>query len=743
MSAMIEKTQVRTLPVTGMSCASCAANVEKLLTSQNGVKSATVNYSNNKAYINYNPDLISPEKLRKEIQAIGYDLVIEEDSGEALDSKEKNRFRELKTKLIVAAVLSTPVFIISMFWHHSPQWLSFALFALTLPVVTFSGAEFYRNAWKQASRRIANMDTLVALGTGAAFLFSIFNTFFPAVLTQHGFYAHVYYEAAAVIITFLLAGRFLEERSKAKASAAIKKLMGLQPKTLTVLVDGNEKVIPMNAVNPGDIVILKPGEKTPVDGKVLKGETLVDESMISGEPLPVLKKKGDQVFTGTINQQGYLHIEATRVGSETVLAQIIAMVDRAQASKPPVQKIVDTIASIFVPIVIVLAMLTFLVWFFFGPNPSLTYAFITTISILIIACPCALGLATPTALVAGIGRGAENGILIRDTASLEMARKTEVLVLDKTGTLTEGKPGILKSWYHNENKMEDINQLLSAIESLSTHPLASAILDEVGQKDSKFYEPEEYENISGKGIRAKLQGKIWYAGNLALLEEAGVKIPDGLTAHKKQWLEEGHSLVFFADDKQVQAAFAITDAIKPDAANAVQSVRALGIEVVLLTGDNEASASKVALKTGIKNYKAGIMPEEKNVYIRKLQEEGKIVAMAGDGINDAAALAQANIGLAMASGSDIAMENAGITLMNSDPMSIVKALRLSKSTVRVIKQNLFWAFFYNIIAIPLAAGALHPITGILLDPMIAGAAMALSSVMVVTNSLRLRRMALT
>lgn len=730
---------IKTYPVTGMSCAGCATNVEKRLKNQEGVTSASVNYSNNSAYINFDPEVTSPEKLKKEIQAIGYDLILEEDAEPSLKAKEKSRFRELRLKLIIAAILTAPVFIISMFWHHGPTWLNYLMFVLTTPVIIFSGAEFYRIAWKQAKKRMANMDTLVALGTGAAFLFSIFNTFFPAVLTQHGFEAHVYYEAAAVIITFVLAGRFLEERSKAKASAAIKKLMGLQPKSLNVLRNGNEITIPIHAVHTGDIVILKPGEKVPVDGKVIKGETLIDESMISGEPIPVHKKKDDPVFAGTINQQGTLQIEATKVGSDTVLSQIIAMVERAQASKPPVQKLVDKIAGIFVPIVIVFALLTFLVWFFLGPDPSLTYAFITTISILIIACPCALGLATPTALVAGIGRGAENGILIRDAASLEMARKTEVLVLDKTGTLTEGKPGVVQSWYHDENKKEDINLLLSAIESLSTHPLASAILDEVGRKGSKFYEPEEYENISGKGIRAKLQGKTWYAGSLALLEEAGINIPDGLIANKNHWLEEGHSLVFFADEKQVQAGFAITDAIKSDAARTVQSIQQLGIGVVLLTGDNEASASKVSAKTGIKTYKAGIMPEEKNAYIRKLQEDGKIVAMAGDGINDAAALAQADIGLAMASGSDIAMESAGITLMNSDPMSIVKALKLSKSTVRVIKQNLFWAFFYNIIAIPLAAGALHPLTGLLLDPMIAGAAMALSSVMVVTNSLRLRK----
>ncbi len=740
---MADQIQIKTLPVTGMSCAGCAANIEKRLKNQEGVKSASVNYSNNSAYINYDPEFTSPEKLKKEIQAIGYDLIIEEETEGEPGVKQQSRFRELRSKLIVAAILTLPVFAISMFWHHSPHWVNYILLALTTPVVVYSGSEFYRIAWKQASHRMANMDTLIALGTGAAFLFSIFSTFFPAVLTQQGFEAHVYYEAAAVIITFILAGRYLEERAKSKASAAIKKLMGLQPKTLTIMVNGSEKTVPLHAVNTGDIVILKPGEKVPVDGKVTKGETLIDESMISGEPLPVHKKKDDPVFAGTMNQQGTLQIEATKVGSDTVLAQIIAMVERAQASKPPVQKLVDKIAGIFVPIVIVLALLTFLVWFFFGPDPSLTYAFITTISILIIACPCALGLATPTALVAGIGKGAENGILIRDAKSLELAMKTQVLVIDKTGTLTEGKPSVEQSWYHDESKKEDINLLLSAIESLSTHPLASAIMDKVGRKGSKYFEPEEYENISGKGIRAVIQGKKMFAGSMALLEENNIKATDELLQLIVQWKEEGYSLVFFADDSKALAAFAITDAIKEDAAKAILSIREMGIEVALLTGDNESSASKVAAKTGITVYKAGIMPEEKNAYIRKLQDQGKTVAMAGDGINDAAALAQADIGLAMASGSDIAMESAGITLMNSDPMSIVKALTLSKSTVRVIKQNLFWAFFYNIIAIPVAAGVLYPFTGILLDPMIAGAAMALSSVMVVTNSLRLRKMKLS
>ena len=737
---MQKEIAIKTYPVTGMSCAGCATNVEKRLKAQEGVTSASVNYSNNSAYINFDPEVTSPEKLRKEIQAIGYDLILEEDAEPSLKAKEKSRFTELRLKLIIAAILTTPVFVISMFWHHGPSWTNYLMFLLTTPVIIFSGAEFYRIAWKQASKRMANMDTLVALGTGAAFLFSIFNTFFPAILTQQGFEAHVYYEAAAVIITFILAGRFLEERSKAKASAAIKKLMGLQPKTLTILENGTEKIVPLHAVNTSEIVILKPGEKVPVDGKVIKGETLIDESMISGEPLPVHKHKGDQVFAGTINQQGTLQIEASKVGSATVLAQIIAMVERAQASKPPVQKLVDKIAGIFVPIVIVLALLTFLVWFFLGPDPSLTYAFITTISILIIACPCALGLATPTALVAGIGKGAENGILIRDAESLEMARKAEVLVLDKTGTLTAGKPGVMQSWYHDENQKEDVNLLLSAIEALSTHPLASAILDVTGRKGSKFYEPDEYENISGKGIRAVLQGKTYYAGSLALIEEKNTDMPEKLQGLSKEWLDEGFSIVVFTDHKKALAAFAVSDAIKPGSASAISAIRELGIRVVMLTGDNEASAAKVAGKTGIEEYKANIMPAGKNEFIKQLQQQGNIVAMAGDGINDAAALAQANIGLAMASGSDIAMESAGITLMNSDPLSIVKALKLSKSTVRVIKQNLFWAFFYNIIAIPLAAGALYPFTGLLLDPMIAGAAMALSSVMVVMNSLRLRKM---
>lgn len=740
---MPEIIKTKTLPVTGMSCAGCATNVEKRLKAQQGVEAASVNFSNNSAYINYDPEITSPEKLRKEIQAIGYDLVIEEETEAESGAKEQTRFRELRSKLIVAAILTLPVFAISMFWHHSPVWVNYLLLALTTPVVFYSGAEFYRIAWKQARHRMANMDTLIALGTGAAFLFSIFNTFFPMALLQQGFEPHVYYEAAAVIITFILAGRYLEERSKSKASAAIKKLMGLQPKTLTILDNGTEKSVPLHAVNTGDIVILKPGEKTPVDGVVLKGETLIDESMISGEPLPVQKTKGDKVFAGTINQQGTLQIEASKVGSDTVLAQIISMVEKAQASKPPVQKLVDKIAAIFVPVVMVLAAITFLVWFFVGPEPSLTYAFITTISILIIACPCALGLATPTALIAGIGKGAENGILIRDAASLETAVKTQVLVVDKTGTLTEGKPSVMQSWYHDENQKEDANLLLSAIESLSTHPLASAILDVTGRKGSKFYEPDEYENISGKGIRAVLQGKTYYAGSLALIEEKNIDLPEKLQGLSKGWLDEGFSIVVFSDHKHALAAFAVSDAIKPGAASAISAIRQLGIRVVLLTGDNEASAAKVAGKTGIEEYKANIMPAGKNEFIKQLQQQGNIVAMAGDGINDAAALAQANIGLAMASGSDIAMESAGITLMNSDPISILKALKLSKSTVRVIRQNLFWAFFYNIIAIPVAAGALYPFTGTLLDPMIAGAAMALSSVMVVTNSLRLRRMALT
>lgn len=725
-----------------MSCAGCAANVEKRLKSQPGVETASVNYSNNSAYINYNPEITNPEKLRKEIQAIGYDLVIADEPEVAETIKEKSRFRELRSKLIVAVILTTPVFAISMFWHHSPQWMNNVLLALTIPVVVYSGAEFYRIALKQASHRMANMDTLVAMGTGAAFLFSLFNTVFPEVLTKQGFDAHVYYEAAAVIITFVLAGRFLEERSKAKASAAIKKLMGLQPKTLTILQDGVEKMVPVHAVNPGDIVVLKPGEKVPVDGRVIKGETLIDESMISGEPIPVMKRKDDIVFSGTVNQQGMLQIKATKVGSETVLAQIIAMVERAQASKPPVQKLVDKIAGIFVPVVILLSIFTFIIWYFFGPDPSLTYAFITTISVLIIACPCALGLATPTALVAGIGRGAESGILIRDAESLEIARKTQVLVLDKTGTLTVGKPRVVKSWYLQENQKDDINMLISAIESLSTHPLAEAVLQEVGRMGSKFYEPENLENVSGKGIKAKINGIQYFIGSQDFASENVAIISSNAKSVCEQWLGEGNSLVIFADEKQIQAIFAVDDTVKATSAKAINAIHKLGIDVVMLTGDNETSAGKVAEATGIVQYRSGVMPENKNEFIKTLQENGKVVAMAGDGINDAAALALANIGIAMASGSDIAMESAGITLMNSDPLSIPKAFHLSKVTVRIIRQNLFWAFFYNVISIPIAAGLLFPFTGILLDPMIAGGAMAISSVMVVSNSLRLRKIRL-
>jgi Cu2+-exporting ATPase len=739
MSNIIE---TKTFPVTGMSCAGCVASVENRLKSREGVQSAAVNFSTNSAYVAYDPQKTSPERLKKEIQAIGYDLIVEEERNSGAATDERKRFGELKIKLIIAVIFSVPVFAFSMFWHHSPAWMNLVLLALTIPVVFYSGVEFYRNAWKQAIHRMANMDTLVALGTGAAFLFSVFNTFFPAVLQRHGLDAHVYYEAAAVIITFILAGRFLEERSKAKASSAIKKLMGLQPKTLTVVINGKENTVPIHDVNVGDLVILKPGEKIPVDATVIKGETLVDESMISGEPVPVLKKTGDKVFAGTINQQGSLVLRAEKVGSETVLARIIAMVEGAQASKPPVQKLVDKIAGIFVPIVIGLAMITFLAWLFIGPEPSLIYAFLTTISILIIACPCALGLATPTALVAGIGKAAENGILIRDAASLEMAFRTQVLVLDKTGTLTEGKPGVLHSWYADETLIDEVNSHLSSIESRSTHPLAGAIIAFIGKNNLPVHETGEFENISGKGIRAKVAGKTYFAGSRALLDENNVVIQTEVQDVLKRWLGEGYSTVLFADESRVLAAFAVSDAIKTSSPGAVKSIQKMRIDVVMLTGDHEISAKMVAEKTGIRQYKFNILPAEKNEFIRSLQQQGKIVAMAGDGINDAAALAQADIGLAMASGSDIAMESAGVTLMNSDPVSIFKAFKLSRMTVKIIRQNLFWAFFYNILAIPLAAGALYPFTGLLLDPMIAGAAMALSSVMVVTNSLRLRRVKL-
>ena len=713
--------------VTGMSCAVCAGSVESMISSLAGVTSASVNYAGANVYVVYNPEITTPEKFVKSVQSIGYDLIIEEeDLSEKLAEIELKHLQELKRKLFTAFLFTTPVFILSMFHFIHFAYMHWILMGFSLPVILFSGSGFYANAWKQAKYRMVNMDTLVALSTGIAFIFSVINTIFPELFIRAGLQPHVYFESATVIITFILAGKFMEERSKSKASSVIRNLMGLQPKNLTIQRDGIEMEVPLVMVVPGDQVMVRPGDRIAVDGIVDSGNSYVDESMISGEPLPEYKSEGANVFAGTLNTNGNLIITASKTGKNTLLAGIIAMVKEAQSAKPPIQKLADKIASVFVPIVLVIASITFVSWYIFGPEPSLTFAFLTTISVLIIACPCALGLATPTALMAGIGRGASHGILIRNANSLETACKINAVVFDKTGTLTTGKFIVTKSNWIKDDLI--FKQLLFSIEKRSGHPLANVIASLF--QDMQLLPLDNFEDIPGKGIKAVYQSYNCLVGNKSLTGESGIFFQAGT---------KDDNSVFFTCNDELVAHFSVDDTLRDTTFDAVNSLKKEGIEVFMLTGDKESTAREMAEKSGISNYKANVLPADKNLFVRDLRQKGYQVAMVGDGINDSAAMAEADLGIAMATGSDIAIDSAGIILMQSDLRAVAKAIRLSKATVHTIRQNFFWAFFYNIIAIPVAAGVLYSSLGFLLSPMIAGAAMAMSSVTVVLNSLRLKR----
>ena len=588
------------------------------------------------------------------------------------------------------------------------------------------------------------MDTLVALSTGIAFLFSVFNTLFPEFWLNRAIDPHVYYEAATVIITFISLGKLLEERAKSNTSSAIKKLMGLQPKTLKIIENGEEKEIPISQVQVGQTILVRPGEKIPVDGQVSKGSSYVDESMITGEPVPVQKSTEEKVFAGTVNQKGSFQFTAEKVGGETLLSQIIKMVQEAQGSKAPVQKLVDKIAGIFVPIVLGISIVTFIVWMSMGGDNAFSQALLTSVAVLVIACPCALGLATPTAIMVGIGKGAENNILIKDAESLELGHKVNAIILDKTGTITEGKPLVTDIHWKGtlENKV-DLKQFLLAIEAQSEHPLAEAVVSHFKEENIEKAEIASFESITGKGVQAKTEnGSQYYVGNQKLMLEKNIQIDASLMQTAESLEEQAKTVIFFGNEKDVLAILAIADKIKETSKIAIATLQERDIDVYMLTGDNNKTASAVAQQVGIANFQGEVMPSDKAAFVKKLQSDGKIVAMVGDGINDSHALAQADVSIAMGKGSDIAMDVAKMTLITSDLQSIPKALALSKKTVLGIRQNLFWAFIYNIIGIPIAAGVLYPINGFLLDPMIAGAAMAFSSVSVVANSLRLKRIKL-
>lgn len=728
-----------TFPVLEMTCAACAISVESMLKSVPGVQDAGVNFANQSAWVSYDAARVTHQQLQATVRSIGYDLVIDKENQDQVKEEAQHKhYLQVKQRTIWSSILSLPIVIIGMFFMNMPygNWI---MMALATPVVFYFGRSFFVNAWKQATHRKANMDTLVALSTGIAWLFSAFNTIYPSFWHQRGLHPHVYFEAAAVVIAFISLGKLLEEKAKSNTSTAIKKLIGLQPKTVFLVTpSGTVTEIPVADVQVNDQLLVKPGEKIPVDGKVITGESYVDESMITGEPIPVLKKTGEPVFAGTINQKGSFQFRADKVGADTLLAQIIKMVQEAQGSKAPVQKLVDKIAGIFVPVVISISILTFVAWMLLGGENAFTHALLTSVTVLVIACPCALGLATPTAIMVGVGKGAENNILIRDAESLELAHKVNAVILDKTGTITEGKPVVTDLiWNNPENERPLHQSVLYALEQQSEHPLAQAILQyiEPGARPVSF---QSVESLTGMGVKGSLQGITWLAGNKKLMQEYQVTIDQTLTAKAARLQEDAKTVIYFAGNGKLLAILAIADKIKDGSKKAIEALIRQGIEVHMLTGDNQHTAEAVARQVGIRSFKAEVMPSHKAAFVQELQQAGKVVAMVGDGVNDSQALAQADVSIAMGRGADIAMDVAKMTLITSDLNSIPKALQLSRKTIKTVRQNLFWAFIYNVIGIPIAAGLLYPVNGFLLDPMIAGAAMALSSVSVVGNSLRLK-----
>ena len=735
-----------TFPVLGMSCASCAARIEKTLNRQSGVKIAAVNYASATATVEYDPKNCSSEALQQAVQAAGYDLLINRDGNTLEEAEEAHnkKFTTLKLRTVWAVILSLPVVIIGMFFMDMP-YANPIMWTLSTPIVFWLGRGFFSSAWKQLRHGSANMDTLVAISTGTAYLFSLFNMLFPDFWLSRGIHPHVYFEAASVIIAFILLGRLLEEKAKGNTSTAIKKLMGLQPKTVTV-VGNEERIVPIEQIRPGDIILVKPGERIAVDGIVTEGSSYVDESMLSGEPVAVSKQKDAKVFAGTINQKGSFRFRAEKVGTDTLLAKIIHMVQDAQGSKAPVQQLVDKIAGIFVPTIIGIAVLAFIVWMMLDGTDGFTHGLLAFVTVVIIACPCALGLATPTAIMVGIGKGAERGILIKDAESLEIAKKVNTVVLDKTGTVTEGKPVVSKLVWNTPtttpnpsiSSKDVLPDIFYSLEKLSEHPLADAVVNHL-KESASIADIQDFETITGKGVKGRTQGRIYFAGNLKLLEENRIAISRSLREEATRLTAKAQTVIWFADEENALAIAGITDRIKETSIRAVSELRAAGIEVHMLTGDNEATAREIARKAGIAHYQASVLPQDKAAFVSRLQAEGRKVAMVGDGINDSAALAQADLSIAMGGGSDIAMDVAKMTIISSDLTKIPEALCLSRLTVRTIRQNLFWAFIYNIIGVPIAAGILYPINGFLLNPMIAGAAMAFSSVSVVSNSLLLKR----
>lgn len=714
-----------TLPVLEMSCVVCAGNVERTVSGLDGVVSASVNFAANNITVDYDPKKISLQDMKAAVQAAGYDLVIDT-ADSARQEAERNAYIALRNKLVVAWVLAVPVMALSM-WGKA-IWTEWAAAVMATVLLAYSGMEFYTKAWKMAKAKSANMDTLVAMSTAVAWLFSMFLLIFPDFSESHGMGHYVYFDSATMIVAFVLTGRLLEERAKNSTTSAIRSLMDLQPPMAWLVGDdGTEKEVPTSQIQPGNTIRIRPGGRVPVDGIVVDGNSFVDESMLTGESVQVEKVQGCNVFAGTINGNGTMAVEATKNSDNTVLAQIVAMVREAQGSKAPVQRIADVISKYFTFVVISLAIITLVTWIAIGGNACLSYAIVCAVSVLVIACPCALGLATPTAITVGIGKAAENHILIKDASALEKACKVSAVVLDKTGTVTEGKPAVTGLEISPDTTAGQLGVLLSA-EKQSEHPLAADIVSYLEKEGIAPAVLDSFKSVAGKGLEMKANGCSYWAGNSRMAKENGA-VPESKT---------NGTTVYFGTDSNLLATVTLIDRTKPTAHDAISRMKDMGLKVVMLTGDNETSADIAAKEAGIEEYVASVLPDDKDKYVQKLQADGHKVAMVGDGINDSQALARADVSIAMGSGTDIAMETAMMTFTTSDLRLIPESLRLSKRTMRIVKQNLFWAFIYNVIGIPVAAGALFPAFGITLDPMWASAAMALSSVTVVTNSLRLK-----
>jgi Cu+-exporting ATPase len=737
-------------PVSGMTCASCVARVEEALSSVPGVISASVNLASEKATVEY-LEGTGLADMRRAVKDAGYELGPEAQALEDVTTAAQREIRALRNRFIVAAILAAA--IMALGWGPSFVGKPYLLWALATPVQFWAGLRFYRGAWGALKHKTSDMNTLIVVGTSVAYFYSMIAVIFPSLFATGVLELHLYFDTSAAIITLILLGRFLEARARGQTSEAIKKLIGMQPKTALVIREGEQREIPVEEVQVGDLILVRPGERVPVDGIVHDGYSSIDESMITGESIPVEKKVGDEVIGATINKTGSLEIEASKVGKDTTLAHIVRMVEEAQGSKAPIQRLADVIASYFVPAVIGIAIVTFVVWYFVGPAPALTFAFLNFVAVLVIACPCALGLATPTAIMVGTGKGAEHGILIRNGEALERAHQINTVLLDKTGTLTRGEPVVTDIISAHSFSREEVLQLAASAEHTSEHPLGEAVVKAALEKKLELSPSSDFNAIPGQGIEALVEGKKLFLGNLTLMKERGFSL-NGLEKEAAELLEGGKTVMFLGRDSQVAGIIALADTLKPGTREALQALRKMGIETAMLTGDNRRTAEAIAREAGIDRVLAEVLPEHKAGEVKKLQEEGKVVAMVGDGINDAPALAQADIGIAIGTGTDVAVETGDITLISGDLTGVATAISLSKRTMRTIRQNLFWAFAYNTALIPIAAGVLYLVFGNIgvpsglhfvlgeygfLNPILAAAAMAASSITVVSNSLRLRR----